>query len=94
MERLLDDPKTLALAACLLLDLHFTPVLAGLISPPPTSMYPPSPSPRRRSFRRRGPARLRLISARFAASMARSAAIPSVSSLPMSTGAVGKGPTS
>ena len=31
MERLLADPKTLAAAARLLLDLHFTPVLAELI---------------------------------------------------------------
>jgi putative restriction endonuclease len=73
VERLLADPKTLAAAARLLLDLNFTPVLAELICAAvdldvpaldlvgnggATPVHPPAPAPPR--LRRRGPARLRL----------------------------------
>ena len=46
VEHLLADPKTLAAAACLLLDLHFTPVLAELICDA-ADLGVPRPRPRR-----------------------------------------------
>ena len=46
VERLLADPKTLAAAARLLLDLHFTPVLAELIFDA-ADLDVPRPRPRR-----------------------------------------------
>src|SRR5512146_830504 len=63
VEHLLADPKTLAAAARLLLDLHFTPVLAELIcaavdldvpaldlAAPGGAAQPARPRPRRRAF--------------------------------------------
>jgi hypothetical protein len=107
VERLLSDPKTLAAAARLLLDLHFTPVLAELICAAVDLDVPAlhlagngeRPKPPLACARAVAASPKRSCaptptSAPCAASTAPSAATPSASKPPTSAGTASKAPTS
>ena len=105
VERLLADPKTLAAAARLLLDLHFTPVLAELICAavdldvPALDFAASGGAARPHACGRAVEASPKRscaptpTSAQCAASTAPSAAIPSASKPPTSAGTASKVPT-